>query len=109
MLSNDDYIDLFLTSDGLIHNSGSFITEYLVTGKPPIYILQDEDYMIKNSKYSKISIKWNAYGKAALSKHYLVRKQEEIEEVKKKTIINGDDYKEKDRKDLIWIDLFLLE
>ncbi len=31
---NGDYVDLFLTSDAMIHDSGSFLIEYLYTGKP---------------------------------------------------------------------------
>lgn len=31
---NGGYIDLFLTSDAMIHDSGSFLIEYLYTGRP---------------------------------------------------------------------------
>lgn len=34
VLEESDYVDLFLTSDAMIHDCGSFITEYLYTLKP---------------------------------------------------------------------------
>ena len=34
MLCESDYIDLFLTSDAMIHDSGSFLIEYIYVNKP---------------------------------------------------------------------------
>ena len=34
LYTEGDYTDLFLTSDAMIHDSGSFLIEYLYTGKP---------------------------------------------------------------------------
>ncbi len=36
-----DYIDLFLTSDAMIHDSGSFIVEYLYVNKPVMRTIND--------------------------------------------------------------------
>lgn len=37
-----DYFDTFVNSDGIIHDCGSFVAEYLFTGHPPCYLLKDE-------------------------------------------------------------------
>ena len=37
-----DYTNLFLTSDGIIHDSGSFLAEYLYVNKPALYMVADE-------------------------------------------------------------------
>jgi hypothetical protein len=42
---NADYIDLFLTSDALIHDCGSFLAEYLITGKPSLFMVRNESVM----------------------------------------------------------------
>lgn len=36
-----DYIDLFLTSDAMIHDSASFLIEYLYVGKPVMRMMND--------------------------------------------------------------------
>ena len=67
-LEEGDYIDIFLTSDALIHDSGSFITEFLFTGKPALYMISNEDVMKG----------WNEYGEQALSVLYHSRCPEEL-------------------------------
>lgn len=37
-LDDGDYIDLFLSSDAMIHDSGSFLIEYLYTFKPVLFL-----------------------------------------------------------------------
>ncbi len=40
-LCDGDYIDLFLTSDAMIHDSGSFLVEYISTNKPSLYMIRN--------------------------------------------------------------------
>ena len=42
-LDEGDYDDLFLTSDAIIHDCSSFIVEYAFTGKPCLYLLNDNN------------------------------------------------------------------
>ena len=37
-----DYFDLFLNSDAIIHDCGSYITEWLFTGKPCCFVAKDD-------------------------------------------------------------------
>jgi hypothetical protein len=86
-LNDGEYIDLFVTSDGMIHDSGSFVVEYLYTKKPVMFLLRDES--IKN--------RFNEVGKEALSNLYLGKSKNDIECFIQKIIIEGDDFLKKER------------
>nr|WP_294926791.1 CDP-glycerol--glycerophosphate glycerophosphotransferase [uncultured Flavobacterium sp.] len=62
------YIDLFLTSDALIHDGVSFMSEYLITGKPSLFMVRNESIM----DY------WNAFGEETLAVHYQSRNQQQV-------------------------------
>ena len=59
-LETDDYIDLFNSSDAMIHDSGSFIAEYLFCGKPVLFFLLNKE--IRN--------RLSDFGNQALDHHY---------------------------------------
>lgn len=61
-LALSDYEDLFLTSDALVHDSGSFTMEYLYTLQPTMFITSD----VKKRKHDL-----NSTGKEALDCHYI--------------------------------------
>jgi len=69
-LDNGDYIELFRTSDALIHDCGSFVFDYLVTGKPCAYLLFDSKRQLKVI---------NEFGKWALDHHRILAKHGQIE------------------------------
>ncbi|MDR2488590.1 MAG: CDP-glycerol glycerophosphotransferase family protein [Desulfovibrio sp.] len=60
VVTDGDYVDLFTTSDALILDSLSFISEYLVTGKPMCFLSKFPDF-------SKLSGIFNDYGKMVIS------------------------------------------
>ena len=41
-----EYIDLFMTSDAMIHDSCSFCCEYMYTGKPVLFIAKNEEKQV---------------------------------------------------------------
>lgn len=55
-----NYVDLFFESDGMIHDSGSFVVEYLCTEKPSMFLLRDD----------KVFDRFNEVGRMALECHY---------------------------------------
>lgn len=59
---NGDYTKLFLQSDALIHDSGSFMVEYLALNKPMAYTVSQKS--IKN--------RFNEFGQIVLSGHSLI-------------------------------------
>jgi len=67
-LVEGDYVDLFIDSDALIHDSGSFMAEYLILNKPIAYTLNDRD----------LNKDLNEFGQLAISYHRIVRSEAEL-------------------------------
>lgn len=80
MLNDGAYEDLFLTSDVIIHDSGSFIGEYLYTGKPAMFLSNGRDFKVQ----------YNAFAQECL-KHYYIGKNKEDIEIFIVNLINGKD------------------
>jgi len=77
--SEGDYIDLFLTSDAMIHDCGSFMIEYHYTKKPVMYISNHNvDYL-------------SDFGRLAYNMHYKGSSPIEIETFINKVVLSGDD------------------
>jgi hypothetical protein len=68
-LEEGEYIDLFIESDGLIHDSGSFAVEYLELNKPVLYTKSRND----------VEDTYNELGKEALQCHYMCTSKNDIE------------------------------
>jgi hypothetical protein len=75
-----NYFDIFKTSDALITDCASFLAEYLPTKKPIIFI------------DSKKSIGFNPIGEKIIKNYYKASSIEELNDLIKKVIIQGDDY-----------------
>jgi CDP-glycerol glycerophosphotransferase (TagB/SpsB family) len=84
-LEEGDYIDLFLTSDAMIHDSGSFLIEYLYTLKP----------VLRTDRDDGICDRLNIFGKMAYNMHYHARNEQEIIKFVEQLINNNDIMKEK--------------
>ena len=63
-----NYVSLFLYSDAMIHDCGSFTVEYLYSKKPVMYLLKDE--------YHADGL--NDFGRMAFELHYMGRSVEDI-------------------------------
>lgn len=85
MFVNGDYVDLFLTSDAMIHESGSFIAEYLYTLKPVMHTTTTDN----------VYDEFNEFGKACLSVYYHGRNNDDIEKFILNVINGKDELKEK--------------
>jgi hypothetical protein len=83
-----DYTNAFLFSDALIHDSGSFMTEYFVLNKPIAYT--------KNLK--TLENRFNEFGDLVLSGHYLINDEAELRQFVI-NVIHDDDalYSKRDR------------
>ena len=85
-LEEGDYVDLFLTSDAMIHDCSSFLPEYLFVSRPVLYLVDRDDF----------SEEYNDLGKKALNVIPLGKTEKDIYEFIENTILNGNDtYKEK--------------
>lgn len=81
-LETGDYIDLFKTSDAMIHNCGSFTVEYVYLRKPVAYITRN---------FSVIKADMNAFGAACQDAHYITSTAEEIRSFINDIVLGGKD------------------
>ena len=80
-LAEGDYLELFAGSDAMIHCSGSFLVEYLYTGKPVAYVYS------KSRNPPEIG----EIGEAALGAHYSVKNKIDIERFLSEVVVKGVD------------------
>jgi hypothetical protein len=90
-LEDGDYTALFLTSDALIHDCGSFMAEYLVTGKPSLFMVRDETIM----QY------WNTFGEKAIAAHYQSRNKEQVIDFIENVVLNENDWMKEQRDNFV--------
>lgn len=79
-----EYIGLFMYSDAMIHDCGTFIIEYHYTHNPVLYLLNGTDH------YKDL----NEFGAMAFDLHYKGRCKEDIETFINKVIEGRDEMKE---------------
>ena len=75
------YMDLFKTSDALIHDCASFTAEYLYTKKPTLFMVRDPQVLSH----------WNPFGKKCFDVHYHAENMEQIEDFINQVVIGGND------------------
>ena len=81
-LDDGEFKDLFMTSDGMIHDSGSFTVEYHYSLKPVMYITKD-----KTAYANTLS----EFGKLALNAHYFGQNEKDIIAFIEDKILKGND------------------
>lgn len=75
------YIDLFLTSDAMVHDCASFTAEYLFTKKPVLFMVRDPE----------VEKHWNPFGKLCFAQHYHAESFEAVQRFISDTVIDGQD------------------
>lgn len=88
-IEETSYVDLFLTSDAMIHDCGSFTTEYLFTHNPVMYLTHDAHFRER----------FNAFGLEAFECHYRGGGLEDIEAFLRDVVVGGNDPKRQQRMD----------
>ena len=83
-LESGEYVGLFMYSDAMIHDCGTFTVEYHYTRKPVLYLLNGDDH------YKDL----NEFGRMAFDLHYKGRCEEDIEAFINNVIEGKDDMKE---------------
>jgi CDP-glycerol glycerophosphotransferase (TagB/SpsB family) len=78
-----DYVDLFIDSDALIHDSGGFMAEYLLLNKPLAYTLNDRD----------LEVGLNDFGKQLIKFHEIIKNKKELDTFLINVINENDDLK----------------
>lgn len=91
-IEEGDYTDLFLTSDALIHDSASFLIEYLCTKKPMLFLMKSMDTFHQ----------FNEFGKLALQKIPIGFSENEIIDFIEDTVINQKDNFKMKREEFLY-------
>lgn len=81
-LETGSYIDLFMTSDALVHECGSFMIEYHYSKKPCMYVMEGFEHF-----YSGM----NTLGKKALDLHYKGTCMVDVEDFINRVVFDGND------------------
>ncbi|NOR68337.1 MAG: hypothetical protein GQ532_01340 [Methylomarinum sp.] len=90
-VNNDDYIGLFASSDLLIHDSVSFLAEYLVTSNPTIF----------TKRRDELDPPFNEFGAICLQAHYVYNNKEQLHEAILDILFNGRDEKFEARQEIV--------
>ena len=85
-LETGEYLDLFKCSDAMIHDSSSFIVEYQLMDKPSLFIVRNEENILKDM---------NSFGRSAFYSQLLGYTLSDIDKFIKDTILNNDVNKQK--------------
>ena len=79
-----DFVDLFKTSDAMIHDCASFTAEYLFVNKPVAFITSD---------FKEMLLEHSDFGQDALNQHYIVSNENEIMAFIESIVLGGEDIK----------------
>lgn len=88
-LETGSYIDLFKTSDAMIHNCGSFTGEYLFTSKPVLFTSKDWNEIYRTA---------DDFGLKCLELHYKAENIAEVEAFIQNTVLGETDPMKEARK-----------
>ena len=88
---NFEYSSLFIHSDAMIHDSGSFAAEYLLVNKPVMFMVS----------HNNVFNNFSEFGKKCLGYHYIGKNWMEIEEFLYDIINSKPDIIEKDRHNFV--------
>ncbi len=89
-LETGDFVDLFKTSDAMIHDSASFTAEYLCVNKPVAFVTNDPESLMDLH---------NEFGQLALKQHYILKTEEDVISFIDDVVIGGNDTKAIERTD----------
>ena len=81
-LQTGEFVDLFMTSDAMIHDSGSFGVEYHYSGNPVMYIADNFEEQVAEMA---------EFGQLAMRQHYVGRSCDDIIRFIEDVVISGYD------------------
>ena len=91
-LESGEFTDLFMTSDALIHDSGSFCVEYLYSGNPTMYIADNFEEQVAEK---------GEFGQLAMRQQYVGKTEEDIIRFIEDTVIAGNDPMKQGRENFV--------
>ena len=88
-IETGEYVDLFMTSDAMIHDCGSFSVEYHYSGKPVMFVSDDFENLVAEK---------GKFGQLAMHQHYIGKNQHDIINFIENVVLKGDDPMKEDRE-----------
>ena len=88
-IETGEFIDLFMTSDAMIHDCGSFAVEYHYSENPVMYVASDFEEQVEDK---------NDFGKIAMNLHYVGKDERDIIDFIENVVLNGNDPMKPDRQ-----------
>ena len=98
-LETGEYVELFKTSDAMIHDCGSFTIEYLYVQKPVMFISRDIENLKRTDKMLDIACE-------ALDVHYIGFTEQEIQSFIENVVLKGNDSNKSQRQSFFHKHLF---
>lgn len=81
-IETGEFVDLFMTSDAMIHDCGSFSVEYHYSENPVMYVTSDFERQLEDK---------NELGKLAMKQHYVGQNKEDIIAFIENIVLAGND------------------
>ena len=81
-IETGEFVDLFMTSDAMIHDCGSFSVEYHYSENPVMYIAKNFEDQLEDK---------NDFGKIAMNLHYVGKEKQDIIDFIENVVLKGDD------------------
>ena len=81
-IETGQFVDLFMTSDAMVHDSGSFAVEYHYSKKPVMFVSKDMTPVLSTL---------SDFGKKAYGLHYIGGDEAAIRRFIDKVVLGGDD------------------
>lgn len=81
-IETGEFVDLFMTSDAMIHDCGSFSVEYHYSENPVMYIAKNFEEQVEDK---------NDFGKIAMNLHYVGKEKQDIIDFIENVVLKGDD------------------
>ena len=89
-LESGEYVDLFMTSDAMIHDSSSFTVEYHYSKNPVMFITNNYEEHLEGK---------SDFGKLAMEQHYIGKNKEDIIQFIENVVLMGIDPMKLSRED----------
>lgn len=81
-IETGEFVDLFMTSDAMIHDCGSFAVEYHYSENPVMYLATDFEKQVEEK---------NEFGKLAMRQHYVGTCEQDIVRFIEDVVLAGND------------------
>jgi len=91
-LETGEFVDLFMTSDAMIHDSGSFCVEYHYSGNPVMYIADNFEEQVAEK---------GEFGQLAMRQHYVGKTEEDIINFIEDVVLAGNDPMKQGREEFV--------